>query len=340
MNQQAEDTARTKTYRRIEVPLPKEGDDGLFTEGWYGICASEDVLPGQVIGSEFLGGRIAIFREENGTPHIVSAYCPHLGSRLDNGEVVGSNIKCPFHGFEFNGNGGCESTGILAVEPPETACIYRFPTAERFGMLFAYNGDKPLWDLPSFDYPDEELVFIVKSLGEMALDPMVACANTPDYNHYRYVHNLEFDEPDLDKQFVWDHYKFRFKFDGFHWGKKPLSFEAGIDSTTIFFQQGTIDNGWFGLLAPFKLLAPNRTEIFFIVATRKNDNSPEAIEAAKAYAQECLDLETKFFMQDASALEGIQFRHGTLTSRDKALAKWFQLVRKLPRSNPAKDFIR
>jgi len=67
---------------------PAEGENGVFTQAWYAVCMSSDVAPGQVIGTEFLDGRIAVYRGKNGTPRVVGAYCPHLGARLDAGAVV------------------------------------------------------------------------------------------------------------------------------------------------------------------------------------------------------------------------------------------------------------
>ena len=48
-----------------------------------------------------------MFRDDNGVPHVLDAYCPHLGADLGaGGQVVGECLQCPFHGWEFRGSDG------------------------------------------------------------------------------------------------------------------------------------------------------------------------------------------------------------------------------------------
>ncbi len=326
--------------KRHEVPIPAEGENGNYTQAWYAVAISDDVKPGQVIGSEFLGGRIAIYRTESGEPRVVSAYCPHMGARLDRGQVVGDTVQCPFHKFEFDGNGQCIRTGIN-TPPPPTARLFTFPVIERYGMIWAFNGEQPHWDLPNLAFPDEDLHFHIKLYAEVPADPHVICCNTPDYHHYRTVHGLEWSHPDPDpvKDFRWTDHSFQFDLDGYHWNKRPMKFTFGIYSTSLYFQQGTLGDKWYGFIAPFTVIRPNTTLTYFIIATHKGDKSPEAIAAAEVWAKEVMDLEFEFVNQDLPILDGIHFRQGTLTARDRPLVMYLDMVRRQPRGNPARDFI-
>src|SRR5262245_25926864 len=93
--------------RRLKNPVPGEGENGVFSQTWWPICLSNEVSTGKLLGKEFLGGRIVVFRGQNGIAKVVSAYCPHLGADLALGSVVGNNIQCFFHRFEFNQEGQC-----------------------------------------------------------------------------------------------------------------------------------------------------------------------------------------------------------------------------------------
>lgn len=327
--------------RRIEVPIPSEGDEGLFTQAWYAVCMSDEVASGEVIGSDFLDGRIVIYRDSKGQAHVVSAYCPHLGARLDNGKVVGDRLQCAFHQFEYNCEGKCVKTGINAP-PPETARLFVFPCVERFGLIWAFNGEEPLWDLPDFEFPDEDLHFYVKEYGSFPADPHVLCCNTPDYNHYRSVHGLEWShpDPDPDKDMRWTDHSFQFDLEGYHWDKVPMRFTFGIYSTSLYYQQGWLDDKWYGYLAPFKITSPGNTLTYFVIAVKKDGDSPKAIQKAQEWAEEAMDLEFKFVDQDVPVLDGIIFRQGTLTEKDRPLAKYLNLVRRQPRAHPSRDFIR
>ncbi len=327
--------------KRYETPLPVEGADGLFTSTWYAVCTSDDVGPGQVFGTEFLDGRVAIFRGADGVPHVVGAYCPHLGARLDHGRVEGNCLRCPFHGFEFDGRGKCVRTAIGAPPPPN-ARLFVFPTRERYGFIWAFNGATPLWDLPDLAYPDEELIWLVKPFGEMPADPFVLCSNTPDYHHFRTVHGLDWDHPDPDprKDFRWTDHSFRFELKGWHWNRTPMHLDMGVYSTSIFFQQGPIGGRWYGFIAPFKIVRPGLTMTWFSILVPKGDGSPEALASAHAYAQQAMDLEFKFVEQDIPIFNGIHYRQGTLTHKDLALTMYLDMVRRQPRAHPSSDFIR
>ena len=63
----------------------------------------------------FLGKAFAVFRDEEGIAHLLDAYCPHMGANLGaGGQVKGSCLECPFHGWRFDGNSGkCVSIPYL-----------------------------------------------------------------------------------------------------------------------------------------------------------------------------------------------------------------------------------
>ncbi len=70
---------------RVERPyrrFPKEGENGLYSQSWYPICMSDEVKPGEVIGRELFGGRVVVFRGENGEVTVLSPYCAHLGMEI------------------------------------------------------------------------------------------------------------------------------------------------------------------------------------------------------------------------------------------------------------------
>jgi len=50
---------------------------------------------------------LVVWRGESGKVYVADAYCPHLGAHLGvGGEVAGECIKCPFHGWAFEGDNG------------------------------------------------------------------------------------------------------------------------------------------------------------------------------------------------------------------------------------------
>src|SRR5579862_3754237 len=107
---------------------------GGFHQCWYAIARSEEVAPGQVIGRDFLADRAIVYRGESGTPTVMSAWCRHLGADLSLGTVIGDEVRCAFHHWQYGTDGICRK--IPASEKiPKAARLFRFPTAEKWGLI-------------------------------------------------------------------------------------------------------------------------------------------------------------------------------------------------------------
>jgi phenylpropionate dioxygenase-like ring-hydroxylating dioxygenase large terminal subunit len=75
-----------------------------YPNGWYCVGLSKDLVSGQVKSVQFIGEELVLFRTASGKVHAMDAYCPHLGGHFGHGGTVeGETIRCPFHGFCFDG---------------------------------------------------------------------------------------------------------------------------------------------------------------------------------------------------------------------------------------------
>ncbi len=325
------------TRRRVlGRSIPAEGEHGLFSQSWFPLCLTSEVPVGKVLGVDFLDGRVIIFRDTHGVAHVLSAYCPHLGADLSVGDVQDNTVRCAFHHWQYDHDGVCVKTGI-GDPPPPGACLFKFPTAEKHGLIWAFNGEEPWFDIPDFPYPDEELVVKVAAFDALLpVDPWVICCNTPDLQHIKALHNVTFDQADPDEEIEWTDHSMLYDFKGKHANGEPIEYRVGIYGTTIFYQSSVFDGRWFGFLAPFGLPRPGRTKTYMIVAARKADGDAEANETFLNFA---LDLEKKVVREDVPIMQTIHFKPGTLTRSDKALAKFLQYLRDYPRAHPSAEFI-
>ena len=98
--------------RRRTNRMPMEGDNGLYSQS-FPLALSTDVKIGERIGRDFLGGRVVIFRGDNGLARVMSAYCPHVGADLSAGTVGGNNLQYAFHKW------GWPSSPASPVHDPE-----------------------------------------------------------------------------------------------------------------------------------------------------------------------------------------------------------------------------
>jgi phenylpropionate dioxygenase-like ring-hydroxylating dioxygenase large terminal subunit len=322
--------------RLLSRPVPAEGDGGVFSQSWFPVCMARELPESGVLGAPFLDGRVVVFRGESGAAQVLSAYCPHLGADLAVGKVVGDTLRCAFHHWQYDRQGICVKTGAGDPPPPD-ACLFKFPTVERYGIIWAFNGERPHFEIPSFPYPDDELIFKIEvQEGLLNVDPWVVCCNTPDINHIRVVHGISFDE-EPNENIEWTDHSMLYDFKGRHSNGMPIVFRVGIYGTTIFYQSSVVDGRWYGYIAPFGMPVPGKTRAYYVLAVRRSEHDDASAQAALSFA---MTLQTQVLTEDIPIMDTIHFRPGTLTRSDKALARFFEYLRAFPRSHPSAEFIR
>ena len=81
--------------------------------------------------------------------------CPHRSSQLSLGRIVAGRLQCPFHGFEFDGEGACQlipANGRAAHVPRVFQCRV-YPSQEAHG--FVGSGMAPRDEYPPISwFPD------------------------------------------------------------------------------------------------------------------------------------------------------------------------------------------
>ena len=121
----------------------------VYPNGWFFVILSQELPVKGVKYMQLLGEHLAVFRGEDGVPYILDAYCPHLGANIAvGGQVEGSCIKCPFHGWCFDGDSGA-CVGIPYSKcVPEFARTKSWNTIERNKRVYMWyhaEGVEPDW---------------------------------------------------------------------------------------------------------------------------------------------------------------------------------------------------
>jgi len=326
----------SRPERQIRQNLPQEGDDGVFSQAWFPICLDREVTTGQVLGVDFLDGRVVVWRDEEGLAHVTSAYCPHLGASLESGEVIGSTLRCGFHHWSFDSEGQCVETAI-GDKPPRDACLFVFPTLERWGIIWAFNGLEPLYDLPDFPCNADRLIFKSFALPElMPVDPWVQCANTPDIQHIKTLHRISFEGKDPYEKVQWTDYSMRYSFEGFFDTGASASWDVGIFGTSLYYQSAWLEGRWFGFMVPMGLPSAGSTRNYFIVAAERSGDALRDEE----FINQCTLTEMGIVGEDTHIMESLRFRPGTLTRSDRVIGKFFDYLRAYPRAHPSAPWIR
>ncbi len=129
-----------------------------YPNSWFVVAFSQELGPGGVMPLHYFGQELVLFRTEDGVARVFDAYCPHLGAHLGCGGVVqGNNLRCPFHGWQFAGDGGqCVEVPFAAKIPPRAA-MRSWPVREVDGAIYVYHhaeGAPPSYEIPSLHTPE------------------------------------------------------------------------------------------------------------------------------------------------------------------------------------------
>lgn len=83
------------------------------------VAGMADVQPGHGMVAEVNGKTVAVFNVD-GVFHVVDNTCLHRGGPLGEGEVEGSVVTCPWHGWQFN-----VATGACVNNPSGKVAVYQ-----------------------------------------------------------------------------------------------------------------------------------------------------------------------------------------------------------------------
>ena len=171
-----------------------------YPDGWYRLMNSKSLRRGQVRYLECLGRSLVAWRNEDADDvHVMGAFCPHLGANLGHGRVRKDCIECPFHGWQFTGEGQAVSAPY-SHSLPSRILTESFPVEEVHGQIFLYHrsgevmqrpGDEVPYGVPRFrEIDDGSFTFRGHyDGGRVRMHIIEAVENAPDYAHFASIHN-------------------------------------------------------------------------------------------------------------------------------------------------------
>ena len=165
--------------------------------GWFGVAMSEEIAAGEIRTFRYFGTEFVMWRGKDGQLRAVDPFCPHLGAHLGvNSDVVGNDLRCPFHHWTFNGNGGVTGIPYTKVIAPsmKRSCLPSWPVEESDGVVYVwYHPGKaaPKWELarlPKCDTGD----WVEAERHEWVINIHIQeiTENGQDHAHFRAVHGV------------------------------------------------------------------------------------------------------------------------------------------------------
>ena len=299
--------------------------DQAQPQSWYAVALSSELDEAGVLGKDFLHDRVAVYRRRDGSPVVISSRCPHMGADLALGDVVDDDLRCPYHHFRFGPSGAC--TGIPTEGPiPPTARVTAYPAAERFGLIWAFNGEEPLFDPPEIrGYGADDLTLSARATQVFTVAPWVNVANTVDFMHLRYVHGLSYDF-DIDQiEWVDDyHMEYSIEFDSPDFGKFEQRIRVCGPNTSTHVTVGETTSAGIFTSTPVGEVAQS----YYVAAVPNDPGAGEDELRARVAEQEALG--DSLLADDARILTGIRWHVGSFVGEDRAFARFLRWVNELP----------
>lgn len=134
---------------------------GINPNHWYAVAWSRDLPRGKTRPVTVWYRAIVLFRGEDDRVRALENACPHRGIELHKGIASGCNLICPYHGWEFAGDGRCVHIPYLGDRQKLPRARARsYPLRERYGLIWVFPGDPnladttPLPDITEYDRQD------------------------------------------------------------------------------------------------------------------------------------------------------------------------------------------
>lgn len=161
----------------------------LLRDYWY-VAAGADEVGRKPLARTILGEPVVLYRAESGDTVAFADRCPHRGLPLSLGRLDGDALECGYHGVTFGPDGRCIRIPGQKQVPPGAA-VRRYPTFERYGLVWIWPGDpaaadpaaafrfepmdRPGWDASQLRFHNK-------------FDWRLLVENLMDFTHLTFVH--------------------------------------------------------------------------------------------------------------------------------------------------------
>jgi phenylpropionate dioxygenase-like ring-hydroxylating dioxygenase large terminal subunit len=163
-------------------------------DGWFGVGLADEVGAGALKALRYFGRDLVWMRGGDGRARVFDAHCPHLGAHLGvGGRVVGDGIRCPFHGWRYDGEGCLAEVPGLTRKPPAVA-LRAYPVSERNGFVHVWlhaRGAPPSYEVARYREDPGQWTPWRTSAYRVRVHVQDMTENILDRAHFTSVHDMQ-----------------------------------------------------------------------------------------------------------------------------------------------------
>lgn len=160
----------------------------LMRNYWHPVAAASEMgrFP---LKRRLLGEELIVYRDTSGRYGAMQPNCPHRGASLAFASIDEEGVRCPYHGWKFDGAGNClEQPAEPGGGARSGAKVRAYPAQELGGLVWVYLGKGPAPVLPRYD------IFMwegcLREIGQITLpcNFVQIMENSVDPHHLEWLH--------------------------------------------------------------------------------------------------------------------------------------------------------
>jgi 5,5'-dehydrodivanillate O-demethylase len=143
----------TEENERLTRVGPGTPAGTLLRRYWFPVAAVAEMADRWTKRVKIMDEELVLYKTRAGAFGLIAEACPHRRASLAYGIPTQDGIRCPYHGWQFDGTGRCteqpnEPEGSVFKDKIATA---GYPVEELGGLLWGYLGPAPAPLVPRYD---------------------------------------------------------------------------------------------------------------------------------------------------------------------------------------------
>jgi len=111
-----------------------------IAQGWHPVATLDALGTKRPFATKLMGQPLVVFRSGDRVS-VMRDHCPHRGAPLSHGRIIEGKIACPYHGWQFDGDGLCVEVPGATTCPSISAST--LPSRVEAGLIWTSLAEAP-----------------------------------------------------------------------------------------------------------------------------------------------------------------------------------------------------